>query len=625
MIAATLTITLILEGPIISKSTSIGGFGVDAVMARTGGAFCLPGSLIKGKLRQAWQELEAAAKPLFKTDPDWLGGKSEKRGQGEEKSPGEAETNDSDATSPPNSNEPYRGLLRFSDFLHDRPSGTASICRISIDSERGAVRNRHLQVIEAPFAAGETVCFVGTVSFSARDRMKADHICHYVEVGLRWLTSIGGARTIGLGRLVDVCSRREYEELRIPPEETIVGDQLSLVINPQGPFCVARRRISENLFESEEVIPGGVIKGAIASMWGSFLGKGPNEPVDKDFDPDRPELCNNFSRLRFQHAFPARAGQTTRPVISPLSLVKVKGEDDVYDVAEFAGPILIDGKAPEFDIDWKKRGNVDRMFGWPDLERELRMHTEIDPTHRKVNKEMLFAYETILPGDNQWCSVVDLGKTEEKDRPAVKRQLLGLLSAGLNGWGKTKVNALVTLESAPRPFHVSTQENDKYYIITLQTPALLCDPEEHKLCETSGESDLAEAYLQVWSQLSGGCLELEKDRYFARQSLAGGGYLHNRFSRGKKYYRPYLLTDAGSVFVLRATAPEKSAQTIATWLRDGVPLPQWAMERYKASESHELWRVCPYLPENGYGEIVVNLKTHWTLKPEKYEEVRDVI
>lgn len=624
MLNATLTITLVLEGPIISKSTSIGGFGVDAVMSRTNGAYCIPGSLVKGKLRQAWDELKSMETHPFEADINkWLGNGSsgENNDNAETAKTGAPDT--SKTKSSADSNLPKRGLLNFSDFLHDRPGGSATICRISIDPESGAVKNRHLQVIEAPFAAGETVCFIGTVRFSAEDARTADNICWYVETGLRWITSIGGARTVGFGRLVNVCAERKYKELEIPPETASVSDSPAFAVIPQGPFCVARRRISKNLFESETVIPGGVIKGALASMWGSLLNKGPNETISEGFDPARPELSRCFSSLRFQHAFPARAGQTSRPVVPPLSLVKTGKSNGFYDVTDFDCPVLIDGKAPQFDIDWKDRGNIDSEFGWPDLKRELRVHNSIAREYRKVEKEKLFAYETILPGDNQWCFSVDLGKIDEKDRPAVTRQLFGLLSGGLNGWGKTKVNALVIREIAPRPLHIPSQDNAGRYIVTLQTAALLCDPDE--LNESSGEDELCRAYQAVWKELSEDSLEMVEKRYFARQSLAGGGYLYNRFGKGGAY-RPFLLTDAGSVFVLHASDPEKGAEKIAQWLRHGLPLPGWVKKRYGSGvKAGELWSVCPYLPENGYGEIAVNLETHSRRKPENFEEVRDVI
>ena len=98
-------------------------------------------------------------------------------------------------------------------------------------------------------------------------------------------------------------------------------------------------------------------------------------------------------------------------------------------------------------------------------------------------------------------------------------------------------------------------------------------------------------------------------RFFASQSLAGG-YQVLRFQANKPY-NPFLLTDPGSVFVLRASGDIASAQaSIAQWLHAGLSLPGWAQARYG---NH--WRTCPFLPEDGFGEVAVNLPCHVEKKP----------
>jgi hypothetical protein len=42
----------------------------------------------------------------------------------------------------------------------------------------------------------------------------------------------------------------------------------------------------------------------------------------------------------------------------------------------------------------------------------------------------------------------------------------------------------------------------------------------------------------------------------------------------------------------------------------GLPLPVWALAEY-GQYNRELWETCPFVPENGYGEIAVNLAWHW--------------
>jgi hypothetical protein len=166
---------------------------------------------------------------------------------------------------------------------------------------------------------------------------------------------------------------------------------------------------------------------------------------------------------------------------------------------------------------------------------------------------------------------------------------------------------------------------DSLWVITLQTPALLCDPTG--LTEASTASDLHKGYAEVWATLSGGTLAMRW--YFTQESLAGGKYLHQHFMQHSgKPYRPYLLTDAGSVFVLTAVPGRgvSAAEKIRSWATQGLELPEWAVTAYSGDGrpgSH--WSNCPYIPENGYGEIVVNLDIHWDKHPgEAYERIHSI-
>ena len=68
MIRRTLDMTLLVKGPVITRSSSIGDVGVDAPMAKRAiegvERYYLPGRLVKGLLREAWQEL-GVVKPEY--------------------------------------------------------------------------------------------------------------------------------------------------------------------------------------------------------------------------------------------------------------------------------------------------------------------------------------------------------------------------------------------------------------------------------------------------------------------------------------------------------------------------------------------------------------------------------
>jgi hypothetical protein len=383
------------------------------------------------------------------------------------------------------------------------------------------------------------------------------------------------------------------------------------VIRLTRPFCISRHRADDNLFESEVVIPGGVLKGALAATWRRQLGLDPGEraEITPDMDRARATLAGHFEHVRVGHATPVKDGQATRPVAVPWSLVAAKAADGsiaLHDVARCPGPGLLQGRAPAFQIDWKTKAwdQAHALVGWAEPARELRVRTKIDGQTRRAADGQLFAYEMVVPTGFTWHARVDLGAiTDDAERSQAARELIDLLRAGLVGLGKTKVSADVSVGLA-LPDHVASDELRPPYVVSLQTATLLCDG--RRLNETSAAADLHGLYAEAWHDVSGGTLTLT--RYFARQRLAGGRYLHHRF-RASENYHPLLLTEPGSVFVLE---PVLGMETdAARWLTEaltrGVPLPSWARTD---SGQPWTWRECPYVPENGFGELRVNLALH---------------
>ncbi len=606
MFRAGIEITIRLKGPFLTQSTSPGQYGIDAVAARSAdGVLLIPGSHVEGKLRQAWEELRGA---LGSAASDFVPGEDDIRSLlGDEP--------DSPAL------EPRSKKLLFSDFLCEKEARREAVrYRIEIDELRGAVKKGALMAVESPFASGEEAVFAGRVTFLASSKKMVEKTEKQVRCGLQWVGQMGAFGSIGFGRVVEVqVGRSVLREVKIEKNKWY-GSSFDLAIKPDGPFCISKRPVTENnLFESLEVIPGNVILGVLARTLGRLLG---GDGVSLDGIEDKgafSDLIENFNKIRVLHAFPA--GEcNTRPVRPPLSLIKAGG---LYDAALLDGPCLVNGQAPEFSIDWKESGDVRKRFGWPELSRELRIRTAIDPDIQRSEENKLFAYEMILPEGRCWLSRVDFSLVPDEVRPKVMDQLAALLKIGLVGMGKTKVTAETGIyeQGTIRDFMETDgtermSGRDGLLIITLQTPALLLCPDGPgaTLDETIGHKELFTAYKKAWEELSPG---LELLRCFARQRLSGGKYQHRRFRKDREYY-PWILTEEGSVFVFNVRDNGEYATKVTEWLARGLPIPKTVKDFYTIRDDGQ-WKTCPFIPQNGFGEIAVNLEIHKDLCPSQAE------
>jgi hypothetical protein len=591
-------ITLTMRGPLLTSSSEPGGFGLDMIIARNQEQPYIPGTLLSGKLDQAWQEIELAVPALFAANRAALLG----------------QRNDN--------KEPLRKQLFFSDLTlleQDKLCNKSVQHRVTIDTERGAAKNQHLLIMESPFAQEENFTFIGQVIFFAPQE-QGEEIIRSLGIGLGWLSQLGAMRSIGFGRVQEArIAEVKQAALKAPPgnaelEKKMNKDALvSLKITPQYPFCLSLPQTVDNLFSSSEIIPGAAVLGSLMTTWKHLTG---TQTVLQDLEPK--ELWENFSKLRISHAFPAQEN-SPRPVVFPQSIVKV--EQEWYDVALAEKPCLINQQAPDFAIDWKDVSDVKNDFGWANIRKQLRVRTGIEPETLRAAENELFSQEQIIPEQYCWLASLDLsGIASQEDQKKVLAQFCSLTSQGVFGLGKTKtpfqIECLEKHHQAAKASHLEPLAGN-LWIITLQTDTLLGSPEQ--LDERSGSNELRGMYETAWQQLSDNNLELV--RYFATQHLRGGAWLRHTMQHGQDY-TPWLLTKAGSVFVLRLTDPDKletATAKIKEWLHHGLPLSE-NVRRYYSIDRAGLapWQCCPYLRENGYGEIAVNLDVHTERYPDQY-------
>lgn len=602
MLEARVWVTLRVKAPVLTRASFPGVAGLDAVFARNpeGTHLALPDTLVKGRARDAWVQLCAVGQAGWSTnDVSKMFG----REAADEASLRLA---------------PHPGALDFGAFMTPMPDRGLHITRIAIDDDRQATVDGAMQLIEEPWPPGTVVTFEGPVDFVASD-LKSANVIRKRVVRACWLMGqVGAFASVGFGEIVDVTGTlREASPVGRPAEADASCaplDCLAITLTPSGPMCVPRALEPGNLFESDDVVEGRRLKGALAETINRLQGRETWPPLGSRRKSVWPTIEKYFHLLRFGHALPAHAG--ARPVTPPLSLVKAG--QSLQDAARRApGDLLIGDVAPEFAVDWKDAEPVNRRFGLARPSRWVTVHTAIDANTRSAQSGQLFSVESVLPwkwdsdatGQRQqrpiqWHGFVDLSDVPEAERAAAVSELRHVLGKRIR-IGRTRCSVsfelgdglpVSSVKSNCRQAQVFDDKGTlvEGWVVSLQTPSYLAELNE--LSESSTADDLLMCYRKAFARLSAGTLHLV--RFFARQELAGGDYWHRRF--GSEGYRPKVLTEAGSVFVLVPASDGNGGQaTIQRWLTHGLgDLEPASLEGVLAD---------PFARQNGFGEIAVNL------------------
>ncbi len=636
MLECTTSWRVTVRGPFLTQTAAIGMWGVDQVAARDhDGDLYLPGTLLQGNLREAFEE-------LYGRDP--LGF----------------------ARSGPVPDEVYP--IHVGDFTIEPRSaeprtwpavGERVITRTAIDRDSGRAEDRSLRVIDCPIAPGETACFMGQTRFFAPDRQSLDDTTQMISTGLRWVERLGAEKGVGFGVVLAVeevdqeivdWSADTPDPARSPAAQQgdATTEVLAVEISVSDPLCISTTRINDNIFASDEAISGTILKGAMAWLLQQITG-GNGDLATVRTGPFA-ALCANFARFRITTAYPCLAPDdgtpTKRPTIRPASIVF--SGSHVIDAAVQDGPFLVEGRAPAFETDWKNSeydSVADHLdtIGMPQptsLRRDLRVHTAIDRRTGTAADEQLYAYDCVCPVAIEhsrdsprpvvWRALIDFDAVTVSDRAAVLDQLRRFFADAVLRIGRTRARAQVRLLDEPvkpvAPTAIAIDRNGSTgWVVVLQSPALMADP--FRLAGATDDDALDQAYRAYVDAASGGTLHLV--RHFTTHRLEGGHVVATRFRRAtsddpasSRPYNPILLTERGGVLVVTATHDPPAAQkTIERWLRNGLPLPAWT-ESYRkrrradgGGSPHDTpvgstaplsYNDLPFLPSNGSGEIVVN-------------------
>lgn len=577
-------LSLSFAGPLLSQASGALVFGVDSGMQRYRKRPVLNGSLVRGNIRHALEEFSALlirnkqskqGKQLEEDIVSWFG---ERSGDG--------------------SYGPKRGAVHF-DFYwklrEDITPGGAKRTRIAIDEDSGNVQDGAMQVIEDCFpTGGQSPVFEGKITGNFHSGADQRKFIQWLGKALDYIPAMGSFKGIGFGRmepwqLTDTTKKQAKEEssFQLPEGSTRFG----VLLYPDRPFCLGRPRTSDcNRIVSDSVIAGNVIKGLIAQAYNN--------------DSKKLEKLFCFDDLIITHGLPAKSDAGGRPGSLPFSLAMHEGKLKDMAVLLAAPEPVCWSKAPLLQPDWKHEDYAKAFSetgsSGDGPERMLMVRTQIERDSGVSSEGQLFTVECIDPDDYVWSADIELCQVPEDKREHVCKNLAQIFSRGLFGLGKTKAELQIELRdnAFTQVPQAITPALENYYIVTLKTAAAML-PSNLDISAVNSHQELKEIYQQYWAQQHPA---IRLHSFYAQQTLVGTWY-HQRRNASTKDYYPEWLSREGSVFVLEIEEP-RALKMLHSWCRTGLPV------LLDIDEEPRDWRSTPFLPEHGYGEILVNDVIH---------------
>ena len=620
------TINITIKGPFLTSSGINENYFYDKTFQRdSAGNPIIPKSHIKGKIRMALEELYSIDHEKLNSYKeeypiDLLFGKPSEEG----------------------SYDPVYGILKFSSLRLDSPSSEINESgyrtQTTIDVVTMTAAKNQLRTIEDLFGINKESCWQGEIEYCVENEKQAKRLTELIFLALKWLPNLGAQKGTGFGRNEKIhitspnkisCASDDSDKITELQNKANESDQFIISIYPLEPITIGGvKSRKSNFIDSEVIITGGLIKGAFAACLNRGLNIRPSyqelSEKTKESYQGFENLVSNFDKIRFLHAIPSY-NQNIRPIKIPISTVKVNNQK--YDLA--LTPIkTIDTISPTYFSDWKI---FESYFDEAHPNKIISTNVEIDDNSRRSKEGNLFSKVAFEPKDGEreiyWIGKVDFSGIEDKQQKKLAKQefieavyLYFIRLAKRN----TKAKVELSLINKPDDFNQAAI-NHNQLVIALQSDAIMLNPETIK---KNNAIKLFDAYAAYWKEQFGELSEIIIMKDFYASQKFYGGYLYHRYL-GKydrkstpKQYRPYFLTEAGSTFIFEINGNHKKIEQLTQkLLSSGLCLPNWTKNNYILEEV-ENWKTCPFVPANGYGEVNINLKTHWEKCPEFKEEIK---
>ena len=560
-------ITLSVKGPFLFQGMVGSLMGRDATQLRDEhGGPVIPADQVKGVLREALLDIaDDAPGVITPQEVDALFGE-------------ESPENTGDSAF----DEPRRARAFFSDLtgsptkkaLADGVAGSPppTTTRVEIDDATGAAKTGHLQVVELVVRFGEPVAFSGVIVAYCPDG-QAERLAAAIDKAVKVVGAIGAFKSAGFGAVDGSASGatlRDARTLALPSPKSLAAERFGFAVTFDRPILVDAGRIANNAFAGSAIVPGAALKGALARK----LELAGGEALLARFEAA-------LAGLVIGHAFPEDSAGAPGGEPFPLSTIACEDEDsdrvtfaDALDVNRKdlngdAPPCAIGGRLATFRVDWKERvfPAAARHFGRPQFEEPAmlaRTHTAISELGTAATGQL---FTTIMRSnlssadirqERRFLLAVDLASVPDGEKDNA-RILVALLAEGLDGIGKTSATATFKPcdDGATPPTPYPVHGHDDLFAVVLRTDGLMTDPRT--------KATAAEAYADYWRRTVPGPTLVD---FCAAQRLAGG-YLATRRRPWRATYHPFVLTEAGSTFLLRG----KIREPLTRLLRHGLPPP----------------------------------------------------
>lgn len=421
------------------------------------------------------------------------------------------------------------------------------------------------------------------------------------------LGEISAMKSAGFGEVVEgsiELGPRSSVLLSIPDVVSNAKQCQALRLSFSDPLLVEPKLGSGNVQESAASISGAVLKAAIAEF---------GRLADPQFDTHFGDV---LSGMTFRFAHPQTEGEATpsRPRAVPFSLVRTGGDGPGFADYFHSGTGADVPLAFEINFKQKDRKAVAVEYRWHETLTVSRTRTAIEYGTNHARDQQLFNYRMTGVAKTVWITEIILPDAILTKPESLKKagQLIAFLQSGMIQIGKTRSDVSAeAVEPAQEGTAAETKNGRRIWRLALQTPASILTLDDVKNLRSG--TDLKAVYTNRLRSLLAKsasrhgkvhdvntAFDWDVFDFLAQHEFSGGHRAVRNRRAGNESYYPFVLTKAGSVFVLSEPAGAD------TKTKDANNLLMKSMGCLGLPCEDGSWRSNPFVPENGYGELRID-------------------